>query len=84
MGLVQIVGTIVIGFIVGVIAKLITPGRHALGFILTTVVGVGGAFLATWAGQEMGWYEPGETAGFLAAVAGAIVILLLLRLVRRR
>ena len=84
MGLVEIVGTIVIGFVVGVIAKFITPGRDALGFILTTLVGIGGAFLATWAGQEIGWYEPGETASFLAAVVGAVVILLLLRMVRRR
>jgi uncharacterized membrane protein YeaQ/YmgE (transglycosylase-associated protein family) len=84
MGLVEIIGTIVIGFIVGVIAKFITPGRDALGFILTTLVGIGGAFLATWAGQELGWYDPGETAGFLAAILGAIVILLLLRMVRRR
>jgi uncharacterized membrane protein YeaQ/YmgE (transglycosylase-associated protein family) len=84
MGLVEIIATIIIGFIVGVIAKFITPGRDALGFILTTIVGIGGAFLATWVGQEMGWYAPGETAGFIAAIVGAVVILLLLRLVRRR
>jgi uncharacterized membrane protein YeaQ/YmgE (transglycosylase-associated protein family) len=84
MDIVEILVTIVIGFIVGLIAKFLTPGRDAMGFILTTVVGIGGAFLATWVGQTMGWYQHGETAGFIAAVVGAIAILLLLRVVRGR
>lgn len=84
MGIVEILVTIVIGFVIGVIAKFITPGRDATGFILTTIVGIGGAFLATWVGHTFGWYEPGETASFLAAIVGAVVILLLLRTVRRR
>jgi uncharacterized membrane protein YeaQ/YmgE (transglycosylase-associated protein family) len=84
VGLIEIVVIIVIGFVVGLIARFLTPGRDALGFILTTIVGIGGAFLATWVGQTLDWYQPGETAGFLGAIVGAIVILLLLRAVRRR
>jgi uncharacterized membrane protein YeaQ/YmgE (transglycosylase-associated protein family) len=84
MDIVAIILTVVIGFVVGVIAKFLTPGRDALGFIMTTVVGIAGAFLAAWAGQELDWYEPGEPVSFLGAVVGAIVILLLLRIVRRR
>lgn len=83
MGLVEILITIAIGFVIGVVAKFITPGRDATGFILTTLVGIGGAFLAGWIGHEAGWYEPGEIVSFLAAVVGAVVILLLLRIVRR-
>jgi uncharacterized membrane protein YeaQ/YmgE (transglycosylase-associated protein family) len=74
---------IIIGFVVGLIAKFLTPGRDVGGFIITTLVGIGGSLLATWAGQTMGWYAQGEPAGFIAAVVGAIVLLLLLRIIRR-
>ncbi|MDF3073353.1 MAG: putative rane protein [Alphaproteobacteria bacterium] len=74
---------ILIGFVVGLIAKFLTPGRDVGGFIITTLVGIGGSLLATWAGQTMGWYAQGEPAGFIAAVVGAIVLLLLLRIIRR-
>lgn len=74
---------IIIGFIVGLIAKFLTPGRDVGGFIVTTLVGIGGSVLATWAGQTMGWYAPGQPAGFIAAVVGAIVLLLILRVIRR-
>lgn len=74
---------IIIGFIVGLIAKFLTPGRDVGGFIVTTLVGIGGSVLATWAGQTMGWYAPGQPAGFIAAVVGAIVLLLILRIIRR-
>ena len=75
---------IIIGFVVGLIAKFLTPGRDVGGFIITTLVGIGGAVLATWVGQTMGWYAQGEPAGFIGALIGAIVLLLLLRLIRRR
>ena len=74
---------ILIGFVVGLIAKFLTPGRDVGGFIVTTLVGIGGSLLATWAGQTMGWYAPGQPAGFIAAVVGAIVLLLILRVIRR-
>ena len=74
---------ILIGFLVGIVAKFLTPGRDVGGFIVTTLVGIGGSLLASWAGQTMGWYAPGQPAGFIAAVVGAIVLLLLLRFIRR-
>ena len=74
---VSIIWSIIVGFIAGVIAKLITPGRHKPeGFILTTVLGIIGAVLATIIGQAIGWYGPGDGAGFLGAVVGAVIILL--------
>lgn len=75
--------TIVIGFFVGLIAKFLLPGRDVSGFLATTVVGVVGSILATYGGQALQIYQPGQTAGFLGAVLGAIVLLVLLRLIRR-
>ncbi len=75
---------IIIGFVVGLIAKFLMPGRDAGGFIVTTLIGIGGAVLATFVGQKMGWYAIGQPAGFIAAVLGAIVLLLILRMLRRR
>ena len=73
-----IIWTIIIGFIAGVIAKFITPGpNEPQGFILTTILGVVGAIVATYLGQALGWYQPGEGAGFIGAVVGAIVVLLI-------
>lgn len=72
-----IVWAIVIGFVAGLVAKWITPGRHKpSGFILTTVLGIVGSVLATWLGQAIGWYEPGDSAGFIASIVGAVIILL--------
>lgn len=70
-----IIGTIVIGLIVGVIAKLLMPGRDPGGFIVTILLGIAGAFVASWIGVAIGWYRPGEGAGVLASVVGAIIIL---------
>ena len=73
-----ILWTIVIGFIAGVIAKLIMPGRNEpSGFVLTTILGIVGAFVASFLGQALGWYSPGEGAGLVGAVVGAIVVLFL-------
>lgn len=71
-----IIWTIIIGFVAGVIAKFIMPGdNEPSGFILTTILGIVGAFVATFLGQALGWYQPGEGAGLIGAVVGAIVIL---------
>ena len=67
--------TILIGFFVGVFARWIKPGAQAMGWIMTCLVGIGGAVLATFLGQSLGWYERGDHAGFLASVGGAIVVL---------
>ena len=80
-----IIWTIIIGFIAGVIAKLITPGRNEpQGFILTTILGIVGAFIATWLGQALGWYRPGEGAGLIGAVVGAVIVLAIWSMVARR
>jgi len=76
----EIIATIVIGFIVGLIARLLKPGDDKMGLIFTTLVGIGGAFVGAYFGQAMGIYEVGEPAGFLASVLGAILILTLLKL----
>jgi uncharacterized membrane protein YeaQ/YmgE (transglycosylase-associated protein family) len=71
-------GIILIGFIAGVLAKLITPGdNEPSGFILTTILGIVGAFVATYLGQALGWYSAGEGAGLIGATVGAIIVLLI-------
>jgi uncharacterized membrane protein YeaQ/YmgE (transglycosylase-associated protein family) len=79
-----IVWTIVIGFVVGVIAKFIYPGKQGLGIIMTTLLGIGGSLLATYGGKAVGWYEPGQTTGFIGALVGAIVILLIYGLLKKK
>jgi uncharacterized membrane protein YeaQ/YmgE (transglycosylase-associated protein family) len=71
-----IIWTIIIGFIAGVIAKFVMPGdNEPSGFILTTILGIVGAFVASYLGQALGWYRPGEGAGLIGAVVGAIIVL---------
>ena len=73
-----ILWTILIGFVAGVLAKLITPGdNEPSGFILTTILGIVGAFVATYLGQALGWYRAGEGAGLIGATVGAIIVLLI-------
>jgi uncharacterized membrane protein YeaQ/YmgE (transglycosylase-associated protein family) len=82
----SVIATIFIGLIVGIVAKFLMPGRDPGGFIITTLLGIGGAFLARYVGERAGWYSPGQPAGFVAAVLGAIVLLILYRMLfgRRR
>ena len=81
----EIIWTLVIGFVAGVIAKFITPGKNEpSGFILTTILGIVGAFVATFLGQALGWYRPGEGAGLIGAVVGAIIVLLIWGLISAR
>ena len=71
-----ILWTIIIGFVAGVVAKFLMPGpNEPSGFILTTILGIVGAFVASFLGQALGWYGPGEGAGLIGAVVGAIVVL---------
>ena len=80
-----IIWTIIIGFIAGVIAKFIMPGdNEPSGFILTTILGIVGAFVASFLGQALGWYQPGEGAGLVGAVVGAIIVLLVYGLIAGR
>jgi uncharacterized membrane protein YeaQ/YmgE (transglycosylase-associated protein family) len=80
----SIVGTLIIGLLAGLVARFLMPGRDAAGFIITMVLGVAGAFLATWLGQSLGWYREGQTAGFIGAVVGALIILIIYRMFSRR
>lgn len=74
----SIIWTIIIGFIVGVVAKFIMPGSNEpSGFILTTILGIVGAIVATYLGQALNWYKAGESAGFIGSIAGAIIVLLI-------
>ena len=74
--------TIIIGFIVGLIARAIKPGNDKLGLIMTTILGVAGAALANFVGQKMGWYGPGQAAGWIASVVGAMILLFIYSLVK--
>jgi len=80
----EILGTIIIGLVAGVIAKLLLPGKDPGGCIITILLGIAGAFVATYLGKFLGIYEPGETAGFIGAVIGAVIILLLYRMFLKR
>jgi uncharacterized membrane protein YeaQ/YmgE (transglycosylase-associated protein family) len=79
-----IIGTIVIGLLAGLVAKLLMPGRDPGGVIVTTLLGIVGAMVATYLGQALGWYRAGEGAGFVGAVVGAVLLLIAYRMVLRR
>lgn len=72
-----ILWTVVVGFIVGIVAKLLHPGKENMGFIATILLGVGGSLLAGIVGQALGWYQAGEGTGFIASVIVAIVLLVI-------
>jgi uncharacterized membrane protein YeaQ/YmgE (transglycosylase-associated protein family) len=81
----SILWTIIIGFVAGVIAKLVHPGpNEPAGFILTTLLGIAGAFVATYLGQAIGWYRAGEGAGLIGAVVGALIVLVIWGMFARR
>ena len=80
----EIIGTIVVGFIVGLIARALKPGNDRMGIIMTTLLGIAGAFLARYAGQAMGLYTANEPAGWIASVIGAVVLLFLYAMIRGR
>lgn len=79
----HIIWTILIGFVVGLLAKMLTPGRDPAGFFITAAIGIGGALLATYGGQAMGLYSAGEPAGFFGSLIGAIILLVIYHLIRR-
>lgn len=79
-----IVEAIIVGLIVGFIARLAVPGKHPTGLIVTAIIGIAGSVIATAAGKAAGWYHSGQSASFLASIVGAIVLLLILQAVSRR
>lgn len=80
----SIIWAILIGFIVGIVAKFLMPGRDPGGFIVTALLGIVGAVVATFLGQAMGWYAAGQSAGFIASVIGAMIVLFIYHLIRGR
>jgi len=80
----HLIWVIIIGAVVGLIAKFLVPGRDPGGFIITPLIGIGGAILATYLGQFLHIYEPGENARFIGSVVGAVIILLIYRAIRGR
>ena len=79
-----IIWSIIIGFIAGIVAKFLMPGRDPGGFIITTILGIVGALVATYLGQAIGWYRAGEGAGFIGAVVGAVIVLVIYRMIAGR
>ncbi len=79
-----IIMTFIIGLVVGVIAKLLKPGKDPGGFIITALIGIAGAFAAKYVGQAVGWYRPDQSAGFIASVVGAIILLVIYAMATRR
>lgn len=85
MGLGAIIWTIIIGFVAGIVAKFLHPGgNEPSGFILTAILGIVGAFVATYLGLLIGWYKSGESAGFIASVVGAIIVLAIWAAIAKR
>jgi len=81
MGIIQM---IVVGLIVGLIARALMPGEQKMGLILTTLLGVAGSAVANFAGSSLGWYRPGDNAGWIASIVGALVVLFVYGLVAKR
>lgn len=78
----SLLGMLVVGLVVGLLARALKPGDDALGWVMTALLGIAGSFLATYLGMAMGWYQQGETAGWIASVVGAIVLLVVHGLVK--
>ncbi|NOV24962.1 GlsB/YeaQ/YmgE family stress response membrane protein [Cupriavidus necator] len=78
------IGTVFVGLIVGLIARAVKPGDDKLGWIMTIVLGILGSVVAGYVGRALGWYQPGEPAGWVASVVGAIVLLVIYGMVRRK
>lgn len=78
----NLVWTLLIGFVIGVVAKMLTPGRDPQGCLVTSAIGIAGSIAATYLGQAIGWYQPGQVAGFIGSVIGAILLLVAYHAVR--
>ena len=80
----SIIATILIGLIVGLIARAVKPGNDKLGWIMTIILGIAGSFLASFIGVSMGWYAQGQPAGWIASIIGAIILLAIYSMVRSK
>jgi len=79
----SIIWIILIGFVVGLLAKMLTPGRDPSGFFITSAIGIAGSLIATYGGQALGLYRAGEPAGFIGSLLGAIILLVIYHVIRR-
>ncbi|AYN19186.1 GlsB/YeaQ/YmgE family stress response membrane protein [Alcaligenes aquatilis] len=79
-----IISMIIVGFIVGLLARAVMPGDQKMGWIMTTILGIVGAFVAGYLGQAMGWYVPGQGAGWIGSIVGAIIVLFVYGLVSKK
>ena len=82
--MISFIADIIIGGLAGMVAKFLMPGRDPGGFVITILLGIVGAVVATFLGQSLGWYREGQSAGFIGAVVGAVIILAIYRMVARR
>ncbi|MDH2239213.1 GlsB/YeaQ/YmgE family stress response membrane protein [Pigmentiphaga sp. GD03639] len=80
----SLLGSLLVGLVVGLLARAIKPGDDSIGWIMTIVLGIAGSLIAGYAGRAMGWYQPGEPAGWIASVVGAIVLLLIYGMIRKK
>ena len=80
----EIIGTIIVGLIVGLIARAIKPGNDSMGWIMTILLGIAGSLAATYGGQALGIYQAGQGAGFIGALVGAIVLLVIYGLIKKK
>lgn len=80
----SLIGTLIVGFIVGLIARAVKPGDDKLSLIWTIVLGVAGSFIARYVGVALGWYQPGQAAGWIASVVGAVVLLFVYGFISRK
>ena len=80
----SLLGTLIVGLIVGALARWVMPGEQRMGWILTCLLGIAGSFIAGFVGQQLGWYRAGEPAGWIASVVGAVALLFIVGAMRRR
>ena len=78
------IGTLIVGLVVGLIARAIKPGDDSMGWIMTIVLGIAGSLIAGYVGRALGWYQPGQPAGWVASVIGAIILLVIYGMIRSR
>ncbi|MDR5838392.1 GlsB/YeaQ/YmgE family stress response membrane protein [Caballeronia sp. LZ034LL] len=78
------IGTLIVGLVVGLIARAVKPGDDSMGWIMTIVLGIAGSLIAGYVGRALGWYQPGQPAGWIASVIGAIVLLVIWGMIRKR
>ncbi|EKS66921.1 MULTISPECIES: GlsB/YeaQ/YmgE family stress response membrane protein [Caballeronia] len=78
------IGTLIVGLVVGLIARALKPGDDSMGWIMTIVLGIAGSLIAGYVGRALGWYQPGQPAGWIASVIGAIILLVVWGMIRKR